>query len=181
MSFETISQQTKKILNELFTTNNNFRDINICLIACSISKIEGKKIDTIGDPSIADAICRCLWTNKPPNMQYAIQCCEHLNRALIIEKNLCEKLNLEEVLVYPVDKAGGTFASKAFNFFDNPVIVENLSADAGLDIGLNLIGMHLKEVAQPLVLKNEFIGDARVVAARTRLKLIGGERAVYKK
>ncbi len=181
MSLEIIDQQTKKIMNELFAPSSKFRNIEVCVIACSISKIEGKKFDTIGDPSIADAICKCLWSNKPFNVQYAVQCCEHLNKALIIEKNLCEKLNLEEVLVYPVDKAGGTFASTAFSFFNEPVIVEKLAADAGLDIGLNIIGMHLKDVAQPLVLENEFIGSARVVAARTRLKLIGGERAVYKK
>lgn len=173
--------ETKDILNQLVNGKGKFRNMNLCVVACSISKVEGQKIDTVGNPEIARNICDALWQNKPENMNYAIQCCEHLNRALIVERNTAEGLKLEEVLVYPVDRAGGTFATVAYGYFKDPVIVESIEADGGIDIGLNLIGMHLKKVAQPLLLENDKIGAARVVAARTRLKLIGGARAVYDK
>ncbi len=170
-----------KLFHELTIPNNKFKNLNTCLIACSVSKVEGKKIDTIGDKEIAKILCNALWEVKPKNMDFVIQCCEHLNNALIIEKNLADKFNLEEVMVVPIDEAGGTFAATAYNYFDNPVIVEDFKCDGGLDIGLNIIGMHLKRVAQPLVTEVEYIGGARVLAARTRLKLIGGERSVYRK
>ncbi|MDU1321782.1 MAG: TIGR01440 family protein [Clostridium botulinum] len=179
MSVSKIYEETKIVFKELLKENKKFRDLNICVISCSISKVEGKKIDTIGDKNLAQDICRALWDMKPKNLNFAVQCCEHLNRALIIERDLKEGLNLEQVSAYPVDKAGGTFATAAYKYFKDPVLVESIKADGGIDIGLNLIGMNLKSVAQPLVMKNEYIGKARVVCARTRLKLIGGERAVY--
>lgn len=179
MDTKKIYNETVEIFNEFIEPNLKFRQIEICLIACSVSKVEGKKIDTIGDRDIAKSICDALWESKPAYMNFAIQCCEHLNRSLIIEKSLAEKLNLETVLVIPIDKAGGTFASTSYNYFKNPVLVEFIKADAGLDIGLNLIGGNLKNVQQPLVTNIEYIGKARTVAARTRLKLIGGERSTY--
>lgn len=181
LDIKKIYDDTTKIFQELIKPNNKFRDLNICLIACSISKVEGKKTDTIGNKKIAESICDSLWENKPASMSLAIQCCEHLNKAVIIEKNLAEKLNLEEVRVIPTDKAGGTFAATAYYYFNEPIIVENIKCDGGLDIGLNIIGMHLKDVAQPLVTTLEYIGKARALAARTRLKLIGGERSIYKR
>ena len=107
----------------------------------------------------------------------AVQCCEHLNRALVVEKELADKLSLPQVNVVPQPKAGGSSATTAYELFDNPVMVEHIKADAGIDIGGVLIGMHLKETAVPL--KNKFIGEARIIAARTRPKFIGGVRAVY--
>lgn len=179
MDKDKIYNETSKLFQELIEPNKKFRNIDICLIACSVSKIEGNKIDTIGNKTIGETICKALWKYKPQNMYFAIQCCEHLNKALIIERSLGNRLNLEEVLVIPTDKAGGTFASLAYEYFEDPIIVEKIQADAGLDIGLNLLGMNLKPVAQPLVTEIEYIGHARIVAARTRLKLIGGERAIY--
>jgi uncharacterized protein (TIGR01440 family) len=107
----------------------------------------------------------------------AIQCCEHLNRAIIIEKKAVPFA--EYVNVVPQPKAGGSLATRAYHGFTNPVAVEEIKADAGLDIGLTLIGMHLKKVAVPLRLVNNKIGEATVVAARTRPKFIGGVRAIY--
>lgn len=176
---EKIYFETKSILEQLLESKGKFRDVKFCVIACSISKVEGKKIDTVGNPEIAKTICDALWQNKPYDMEYAVQCCEHLNRSLIVERSTAERFDLEEVMVYPTDKAGGTFATVSYEYFKDPVIVESIKVDAGIDIGLNLIGMHLKNVAQPVVLENNKIGGATVVAARTRLKLIGGVRAVY--
>lgn len=109
----------------------------------------------------------------------AVQCCEHLNRALVVEKALADKLFLETVNVVPQPKAGGSSATTAYKLFDNPVMVEHIKADAGIDIGGVLIGMHLKETAVPLKMENKTIGEARVIAARTRPRFIGGVRAVY--
>lgn len=107
----------------------------------------------------------------------AAQCCEHLNRAIIIERQAVPFT--ETVNVIPQPKAGGSFATQAYQHFKDPVAVEEIKADAGLDIGSTLIGMHLKKVAVPLRLENKMIGEAIVVAARTRPKFIGGARAVY--
>ena len=110
-------------------------------------------------------------------MYLAAQCCEHLNRAIIIEREAVPGADI--VNVVPQPKAGGSFATQAYAHFTNPVAVEEIRADAGLDIGFTLIGMHLKKVAVPLRLTNNKIGEATVLAARTRPKFIGGARAVY--
>ena len=110
----------------------------------------------------------------------AAQCCEHLNRAIIVEKDTALRLGLEIVNVMPQPKAGGSFATAAYNKFKNPVAVEYIKADLGLDIGLTMIGMHLKHVAVPVRLSVKKIGEAILVAARTRAKYIGGPRSHYK-
>ena len=122
--------------------------------------------------SIYDAV-------KANGIYLAAQCCEHLNRAIIIEKELALRDRMEIVNVVPQPKAGGSFATTAYNSFANPVAVEHIKADAGMDIGDTLIGMHLKEVAVPLRISTDKIGEAHLVCARTRAKFIGGERAVY--
>ncbi|MFR7855456.1 MAG: TIGR01440 family protein, partial [Acutalibacteraceae bacterium] len=109
----------------------------------------------------------------------AAQCCEHLNRAVIIEKELADKLSLPVVNVVPMPKAGGSFATAVYRAMKHPVAVEHIKADAGLDIGQTLIGMHLKEVAVPVRLSVNKIGNAILTAARVRPKFIGGSRAVY--
>ena len=109
----------------------------------------------------------------------AVQCCEHLNRALVVEEDALERFGLTEVTVHPVPEAGGSAASRAYELFDRPVVVESVTGDLGLDIGQTLIGMHLKRVAVPVRLSVRHIGDAVLTAARTRPPLIGGERAKY--
>ena len=109
----------------------------------------------------------------------AAQCCEHLNRAIVIEREAAEKYNYEEVCVVPKTKAGWSWATSCYTRFANPVVVEEIKAHAGIDIGLTLIGMHLKKVAVPVRLENNKIGNALLTAARTRPKYIGGERAKY--
>ena len=109
----------------------------------------------------------------------AAQCCEHLNRAIVLEASVAEKYGLEPVNVIPQPKAGGSFATATYKGLNNPVVVEKVRAHAGIDIGGVLIGMHLKETAVPVPLKQRTIGEARIIAARTRPKFVGGGRAVY--
>ena len=109
----------------------------------------------------------------------ATQCCEHLNRALILEREIAEKYGYEIVNVVPMPKAGGSFSTGAWKHFKDPVAVEHIKAHAGIDIGDTLIGMHLKDVAVPVRIEHPLIGNAHIVCARTRAKYIGGERAHY--
>ena len=109
----------------------------------------------------------------------AAQCCEHLNRALIVEEEAAEKYGLEMVNVVPQLKAGGSFATAAYAGFEHPTAVERIQAHAGIDIGDTFIGMHLRPVAVPVRTSIRAIGGAHVTCARTRLKYIGGERAHY--
>ncbi len=116
---------------------------------------------------------------KEVEVYLAAQCCEHLNRALILEEEAAERYGYEQVNVVPQPKAGGSFATAAYHSLEHPVAVEHIRASAGMDIGDTLIGMHLKEVAVPVRIERRQIGAARVICARTRLKFTGGARAVY--
>ena len=152
----------------------------LVVIGTSTSEISGQRIGTAGADSIATALYEGI---EEVRSQYgfdlAFQCCEHLNRALVVERSVLERFRLTEVSAVPVRSAGGAMAAGAYRRFKEPCLVESLEADAGLDIGETLIGMHLKRVAVPLRLSIRFIGEARVNAAMSRPKLIGGERAVY--
>jgi uncharacterized protein (TIGR01440 family) len=174
---ENIYQQTKAALEELVEKAKVKRG-SIVVIGCSTSEVLGAKIGTNSSPDTADQIFKALHDcAKESGFYLAIQCCEHLNRAIITERAAVP--NGEIVNVVPQPKAGGSLATVAYAAFEDPVAVEQISADAGLDIGLTLIGMHLKKVAVPVRLENNRIGEALVVAARTRPKFIGGIRAMY--
>lgn len=148
------------------------------VIGCSTSEVCGSRIGSASVPEAAEAIFMGLYeVFNPLGINMAAQCCEHLNRAIIIERAAAG--NAEAVNVVPFPKAGGSFATAAYKYFADPVAIEEIKADAGLDIGMTLIGMHLKKVAVPLRLKNNKIGEATLNAARTRPKFIGGERAHY--
>ena len=151
---------------------------SILVIGCSTSEVTGAKIGTNSSMETAGEICRALFDfARERGVYLAVQCCEHLNRAVITERSAVP--GAEIVNVVPQPKAGGSFATAAYRAFADPVAVEHIRADAGLDIGGTLIGMHLKKVAVPVRLENRTIGAAPVVAARTRPKFIGGVRAVY--
>lgn len=151
---------------------------NIVVVGCSTSEVIGSRIGTNSSPEVAAEIFAALHDyTQSKGLFLAIQCCEHLNRAIITESNAVPFA--EPVNVVPQPKAGGSLATKAYAGFSDPVAVEEIKADAGLDIGLTLIGMHLKKVAVPVRLENNRIGEAIVVAARTRPKFVGGARAVY--
>ncbi|MBR6737334.1 MAG: TIGR01440 family protein [Clostridia bacterium] len=169
--------QAKAVFEELYE-KAKLKTGDLVVIGCSTSEIIGSKIGTQSSPEIACTVFESIYevaTQKGVNL--AFQCCEHLNRAIVIEKGVLPFA--EEVNVIPQPKAGGSMATQAYAHFKNPVVVEEIKADAGIDIGLTLIGMHLKKVAVPLRLENNKIGEALVVGARTRRKFVGGARAVY--
>ena len=150
----------------------------LVVIGCSTSEVCGSRIGSDSRPEVADALFDALYgVFRDAGIYLAAQCCEHLNRALIVEREAVPFL--PQVNVVPQPKAGGSFATAAYRCFRDPVAVEHIRADAGLDIGGTLIGMHLKEVAVPLRLSMDHIGDALLLAARTRPKFIGGIRAMY--
>ena len=150
----------------------------LVVVGCSSSEMVGSRIGTESSPSVAEAFLEgVLSVLEPRGIFLAAQCCEHLNRALVVER---EALPLADpVNAVPQPKAGGSFATAAYRRFAHPMLVEHIRADAGLDVGSTLIGMHLREVAVPVRLSVSRIGEAPLVAARTRPKFVGGCRAVY--
>ena len=151
---------------------------DLLVIGCSSSEILGEKIGTASSMDAAGAVLDgVLPLLKEKGVFLAAQCCEHLNRAIIVEREAARAYGLEEVNVLPQPKAGGSFATTAWQRMRNPVAVEAVRAQAGLDIGGTLIGMHLKAVAVPVRLSVKTIGQAPLMSARTRPKFIGGSRA----
>lgn len=150
----------------------------IVVVGCSTSEVVGHKVGSWSTPEVGQAIFDGLNSVFAPlGIYIAAQCCEHLNRALIVDYDAVP--GVEVVNVVPQPKAGSSFATAAYNAFSHPVALEEIKADAGLDIGGTLIGMHLKRVAVPVRLAQKHIGDAVLLAARVRPKFIGGERAIY--
>ena len=174
-----ITSEAKKAITELIETSG-IESGEIFVIGCSSSEIMGGDIGKASSMDAAKAVFEGIYPILKENGIYlAAQCCEHLNRAIIIEHSAAEKYNLEIVNVVPQTKAGGSFATTVWQNVEHPVAVEHIKAHAGLDIGNTLIGMHLKEVAVPVRLSINKIGKAPIVCARTRPKFIGGERAQY--
>lgn len=150
------------------------------VVGCSTSEVGGAKIGTFSSPMLAQAVFDGIYRAAQESGVYlAAQCCEHLNRALILEEEAAEKYGYEPVNVVPQPKAGGSFATATYKALLSPVAVEHIKAHAGMDIGDTLIGMHLRDVAVPVRIGTKQIGEAHVVCARSRRKFIGGCRAVY--
>lgn len=151
---------------------------DIVVVGCSTSEVLGSKIGTDSSPETAKVLFESLYgVFREKEIYLAAQCCEHLNRAIVVERDAVPFAEI--VNVVPQPKAGGSFATESYKHFENPVAVEEIKADAGIDIGATLIGMHLKKVAVPVRLQVKTIGEAPVTAARTRPKFIGGSRANY--
>lgn len=151
---------------------------DIMVVGCSSSEVSGGVIGKNSSLETAQAVFDGIYpVLQERGIFLAAQCCEHLNRAIIVEKDAVPFG--EPVNVVPQPKAGGSFGTTAYRTFKNPVALEEIRADAGLDIGGTLIGMHLKNVAVPVRLTLDHIGSAILLAARTRPKFIGGCRAVY--
>ena len=156
------------------------RQGQILVVGCSSSEIDSFKIGSHSSAEIGMAVYTALYQElKPKGIYLAAQCCEHLNRALILEAEAAQAYGYEPVNVVPQLKAGGSFATAAYATLEHPVAVEHIKAHAGIDIGDTLIGMHMKDVAVPVRIKTKEIGSAHVVCARTRPKFIGGIRARY--
>ena len=157
-----------------------FYSVRLLAVGCSSSEICGGHIGHASSPETGDTVARAvLDAAKAYGCAVAAQCCEHLNRALVVERAFAEAHGLDVVWAVPQPKAGGSFATAMWKLCDDPVLVERVSAEAGLDIGDTLIGMHLRRVAVPVRLANCEIGSAHVTAALCRPPLIGGERAKY--
>ncbi len=153
---------------------------DVFVIGCSSSEVLGEHIGQGSSEEAAQAVFDGIYPVLSERGLYlAAQCCEHLNRAVVIEKAAAKTLGLEPVSVVPQIKAGGSFATISYRAFSEPVVVESVKADLGLDIGDTFIGMHLKAVAVPVRLSLCSIGQAHITCARTRPKYIGGSRAVY--
>jgi len=153
---------------------------DILVVGCSSSEVAGEKIGTYSSVEVAQAVFEGIHeAAEHAEVYIAAQCCEHLNRAIIIEKEAARRERLPQVNVVPQPKAGGSFATTAYQRFAHPVAVEHIAADAGMDIGDTFIGMHLRSVAVPVRLSVNTIGEAHLTCARTRPKFIGGCRAVY--
>ena len=157
----------------------NLRSGHIVIIGCSTSEIAGFRIGTHSNADIGTAVfdsIREVFTEN--GIILAAQCCEHLNRAIVISRKKAPA-GYEPVNAIPTPGAGGAFAAAAYNTLPDPVVIESIKADAGLDIGGTMIGMHLKRVVIALRLETQYIGNAAVTGARTRAPFIGGSRAVY--
>ena len=177
--YEEIKQASAAAMTELLDTAA-LKPGALVVVGCSSSEILGQRIGKGSSPEAAQAVVAAILPIlQERKVLLAAQCCEHLNRALIVERATMEIFGLEQVTVMPRPKAGGSFATAVYAAMKDPVAVEFIKADAGLDIGNTLIGMHLKHVAVPLRLSVKHIGEAAVNAARTRPKLIGGKRAEY--
>lgn len=176
-----IYEQTKNACLELIQMKrDDMRPIRLLVIGASSSEAAGGQIGKASQPELGGVIAQAaLDAAAETGVDIAFQCCEHLNRALVVERRTAERYQLEIVCAVPHPKAGGSVASAAYRKMEDPVLVESIHADAGLDIGDTLIGMHLKSVAVPVRLSTSCIGEAHITAAITRPRLIGGERARY--
>lgn len=175
--YEELKEQARAAAAELVEAAG-LKKGNIVVVGCSTSEVCGERIGTASVPQAAQALYEGLMSVFAPlGIYLAAQCCEHLNRAIVTERSAVPGAEL--VNVVPQPKAGGSFATAAYQGAADPVVVEEIKADAGLDIGLTLIGMHLKRVAVPLRLPMKKIGEATLNAARTRPRFIGGSRAHY--
>ncbi len=177
-----IMEQAEAAMLELLDSASALREKDIVVIGCSTSEVMGRCIGTYSNSDAASAIMDAVFPLiRERGLYLAIQCCEHLNRALVVERECMNKYGLTQVWVRPHPHAGGAFASVALELLSDPVIVEDLKgqACAGIDIGGTFIGMHMRPVVVPIHAKNRRIGEANVTMARTRPKYIGGPRAQY--
>ena len=175
----TIKEQCTQATRELCEIAS-LKKGDIFVVGCSTSEVVGSKIGTNSDPNTAEEIFNGVYgVLQEKGIYLAVQCCEHLNRAIVTEAEAVP--SAERVNVIPQKKAGGSLATVAYASFKSPIVIEEIKADAGIDIGGTLIGMHLKRVAVPVRLSINKIGEASIICARVRPKFIGGERAIYDK
>ena len=176
---ESIGLQTLQIVEQLLKVAD-LQKGQVLVVGCSTSEVAGEAIGSHSSMELAGEIVDALLPLlSQQGIFLAAQCCEHLNRALIVEQAAAERYGWEPVWVVPRPKAGGSFATTVYERLEHPVAVEHIRAHAGIDIGDTLIGMHLRDVAVPVRMPPGVIGGARVVCARTRPKLVGGARAYY--
>ena len=177
--YEEEIKDAKRVVSE-FLEQAKLKKGNLIVIGCSTSEIGSHKIGSYSNVELGEAVFLAMYEElKNAGLSVATQCCEHLNRALIMEEEDAARFGYEIVNVVPQPKAGGSLSTAAWKHMQNPVAVEHIQAHAGIDIGDTLIGMHLRPVAVPIRIEHPAIGGAHIVCARTRAKFIGGERAHY--
>lgn len=177
--FEKEREDATRVVEE-FLAQAELKKGDLIVIGCSTSEIAAHGIGSYSSAELGEAVFLAMYEAfQKEGIEVATQCCEHLNRALILESSVAARFGYEEVNVVPQPKAGGSFSTAAWKNMKNPVAVEQIRAKGGIDIGDTLIGMHLKAVAVPVRIEHPFIGSAHIVCARTRAKYIGGERAYY--
>ena len=178
-TLEELTAQAALAVGELLEAAK-LQEGDLFVVGCSSSEIVGGRIGHASSLETAQAVFRGIYPALQQRGIYlAAQGCEHLNRGLIVERACARQYGLDPVSVHPQPKAGGSFATTAWDSFADPVAVEHIRAHAGMDIGGTLIGMHLRDVAVPVRLSLDHIGQAILLCARTRPKFIGGSRAVY--
>jgi uncharacterized protein (TIGR01440 family) len=183
---DVLREQAKNLLNDFFLAvrekqNPAAADMPLFVVGCSTSEVLGEHIGRSGSEELGKILAEeVLAAAKANGMQAAAQCCEHLNRSLVVEKEVALSRRLQIVSAVPKPHAGGSFAAAFYLQLKNPVLVEQIAADYGIDIGQTLIGMHIRRVAVPLRLPKPLLGKAIVTAVTSRPPLIGGERAQYR-
>ena len=179
LQLDAIRKQTKDVLRELME-KADLKQGQILVVGCSSSEIGSFKIGSHSSGEIGQAVYEALYEElKPAGIYLAAQCCEHLNRSIVIEREAAKANGYQIVSAIPQPHAGGSWATNCWQRFNDPVLVEEVRAAAGMDIGGTLIGMNLRRVAVPVRLSMDHIGQAILLCARTRPPFIGGSRAVY--
>lgn len=174
-----MKNQLKQLLDELKSIDF-FKENELCVIGCSTSEIRGSKIGSNGSIDVAQILYESLEEiHKETGVHFAFQGCEHINRAITIEREIFDPFTMTEVSVIPQVNAGGSLSTYAYQHMKEPVVVEHIQCDKGIDFGQTLIGMHIKHVAVPISLDTKYVGDGVVTVAKSRPKLIGGARAKY--
>lgn len=167
------------LLNDLLAVDF-FNKGEVCVIGCSTSEVNGNRIGTESSNEVAEQFFRAFTEfAEKTGVEFCYQGCEHINRAITMERKLAERLHLDVVSVVPVRTAGGSMSAYAYQQMNDPVVVEHVQADCGIDIGQTLIGMHIKHVQIPVRVPTKTVGSAVVTMATHRPKLIGGPRAQY--
>ena len=176
-----VRKQVCAVIEDVLASEKpHFNPVKLLAVGCSSSEIVGGSIGHDSTYQVGEEVAQAILDKAAEHgFDAAFQCCEHLNRALVMERAAAEKRGYEIVCVVPQPKAGGSLATAAYRRMRDPVVVEKVSADAGIDIGRTLVGMHLRAVAVPVRPEHDRVGEAIVIAARTRPRLIGGERAKY--
>ncbi len=182
MNFEEVTDQSRQAAIEILD-GANLKPGSIFVIGCSSSEVLGDQIGTATSMEAAAAVYDgIIPVLRKRGIFAAAQCCEHLNRALVVERSTMEKYGFEQVNAIPQpNHAGGAFGTVCYERFDDPVLVENIGAkaDAGIDIGGTMIGMHMHSVVVPMRISLRKIGEAQIICARHRPKYVGGQRAIY--
>lgn len=179
MELSELTAQARQATQELLEAAH-LEQGDIFVVGCSSSEITGGRIGHHSSMEAASAVLAgVLPTLQERGIYLAAQCCEHLNRAIVLERAAARAYGYPIVSAIPQPHAGGSWATNCWQTFNDPVLVEEIRAAAGMDIGGTLIGMHLRRVAVPVRLSLDHIGQAILLCARTRPPFIGGGRAVY--